>query len=156
MTLLALLTPFTLSLLHAGRINCCYRSVRVRLVVTYRIFASLTAAQHERSVLTAFRPVRASTTPAQHSSKLALQEVGRSQPPSCNLTLTLLMAGDHIITIIKRRTDLGPGSAASNFVPSAPAAIPIGESPWFDFVITLVWLVWQGATAKHMGVFQQV
>ena len=37
-TLLALLTPFMLSLLHAGRFNCCYRSVRVRLVVTHRNF----------------------------------------------------------------------------------------------------------------------
>ena len=69
-----------MSLLHAGRINCCYRSVRVRLVVTYRIFASLTAAQHDHSVLTAFRPVRASTTPAQHSSSKARSAGGWPKP----------------------------------------------------------------------------
>ena len=80
MTLLALLTPFMLSLLHAGRFNCCYRSVRVRLVLTHRIFASLTAAQHDHSVLTAFRPVRASTTPAQHSSSKARSAGGWPKP----------------------------------------------------------------------------
>ena len=82
-TLLALLTPFMLSLLHAGRFNCCYRSVRVRLVVAHRIFASLTAAQHDHSVLTASRPFEHQQRQlSTRRRRLALQEVGRSQPPS--------------------------------------------------------------------------
>ena len=135
-TLFAALTRHTLaahcllyarlmSLLHAGRINCCYRSVRVRLVVTYRIFASLTAAQHDHSVLPAFRPVRASTRPAQHSSSKACSAEGWPKPAAILKFNFNFTNGRRPIIIIITATDLGwAGNArnVSSFVPSAPPA----------------------------------
>jgi hypothetical protein len=130
MTLLALLTPFMLSLLHAGRINCCYRSVRVRLVATYRIFASLTAAQLDHSVLTAFRSVRASTTPAQHSSSMARSAGGWPKPAAIlKFNFKLLMAGDHYNNYHSYRSGLGP-EMPETCLTSSPVLLLQPLEPW--------------------------